>query len=83
MAAAPAPLPIALLMPGRFPIAGYPCAHDYITVRCPVCKATYVLALPRVPKFAGAVHVNVDLLKAAWGLCGAHPEQITVCVAGE
>ncbi len=65
-------------MPGYFPIVGHACVHDYITVRCPLCLATYVLALPRLPKFAGTVHTNVDLLRSAWGTCGEHPSQITV-----
>jgi hypothetical protein len=75
------PLPIALLMPGYFPIVGFECAHDYITVRCPACNATYVLAMPRIPKFAGTVHANVNLLKSTWGLCGHHPQEITVSSA--
>ena len=72
------PLPVALLMPGYFPIVSVGCAHDYITVRCPACNATYVLAMPRIPKFAGTVHAKVTLLKATWGLCGHHPQEITV-----
>lgn len=73
-----APVAVALLMPGYFPIVGHECVHDYITVRCPACNATYVLALPRVPKFAGTVHANVSLLKRTWGLCGHHPSEIRV-----
>jgi hypothetical protein len=72
------PLPVALLMPGHFPLAGYACVHDYITVRCPVCNATYVLAMPRIPRFAGTVHAKVSRLRATWGSCGHHPSEITV-----
>ena len=72
------PVPVALLMPGYFPLVGYECAHDYITVRCPACNATYVLALPRTPIFVGTVHAKVNLLKSTWGTCGQHPSQITV-----
>ncbi len=76
-----APYPVALLMPRYFPLPGAVCAHDYITVRCPSCNATYVLALPRTPQFAGTVHAKVTLLKARWGLCGHHPDEITVAEA--
>lgn len=73
------PVPTALLMPGPLPIVGLEWSHDYITVRCPACNATYVLALPRVPKFAGTVHAKVSLLKSIWGACGHHPPEIAVC----
>lgn len=78
MSTAPAPVPFALLMPGPFPVVDHPCVHDYITVRCPACNATYLLALPRIPKFAGTVHANVSLLKLNWGLCGRHPSEVTI-----
>lgn len=65
-------------MPGYFPLVGHACVYDYITVRCPSCKATYILALPRIPKFSGTVHSKVDFLRSAWGACGDHPSEITV-----
>jgi hypothetical protein len=72
------PAPFALLMPGPFPVVAHPCVHDYITVRCPACNATYVLALPRIAKFAGTVHANVNLLKSHWGSCGYHLSEVTI-----